>query len=59
MWNSMQDYYKILGRVCESCWEQALTFENSDDAAESHIDESMLSAYHIDFYLPSTPCGAF
>ena len=55
----MRDYYKILGRVRESRWEQALTFENSDDAAESRVDESMLSAYRVDFYLPSTPCGAF
>jgi hypothetical protein len=50
-WNSLKDFYKILDQVHESCWEQALTFDSIEDGTESHIDKSMLSAFHVDFYL--------
>ncbi|KAN0134486.1 hypothetical protein V8E53_007632 [Lactarius tabidus] len=54
-WNSMKDFYKILGRVRESHWKQAMTFDSfDDDDMECRIDESMLSAYCADFYLPSS-----
>lgn len=51
----MKDFFKNLTRVRESHWERAMQFNSFDDGMESQIDESMLSAYRADFYLPSSP----
>jgi hypothetical protein len=53
-WNSMKDFYGILRRLRESHWVHALNFDNLNDT-ESRADESLLSAYRVDFYLPSSP----
>jgi hypothetical protein len=60
-WNLMKDFYKILNQVCESRWGQALSFEDHNKSMESCIDESMLSAYHVDFYFPpsSPTCDTY
>ncbi|KAN0135021.1 hypothetical protein V8E53_007139 [Lactarius tabidus] len=60
-WNPMKDFYKILNRVHESHWGQALSFEDYNDSMESHVDDSMLSAYRMDFYLPpsSPTCDTY
>ncbi|KAH9178032.1 hypothetical protein EDB89DRAFT_2064412 [Lactarius sanguifluus] len=56
MWNSMKDFFQILDQVSESRWTQALNFTGYNDAENSnHIDESLLSAYHTNFYIPSSP----
>jgi hypothetical protein len=48
------DFYGILRRLRESHWVHALNFDNLNDT-ESRADESLLSAYRVDFYLPSSP----
>ncbi|KAI9435240.1 hypothetical protein BJY52DRAFT_1197719 [Lactarius psammicola] len=53
-WNAMKDFYRILDQISESRWARALNFANNDDT-ESCVNESLLSAYHIDFYIPSSP----
>ncbi|KAI9452657.1 hypothetical protein BJY52DRAFT_1190152 [Lactarius psammicola] len=53
-WNAMKDFYRILDQISESRWAQALNFANNDDT-ESCVNESLLSAYRIDFYIPSSP----
>ncbi|KAN0130004.1 hypothetical protein V8E53_012158 [Lactarius tabidus] len=60
-WNLMKDFYKILNRVHESHWGQALSFEDYNDSMESCVDDSMLSAYCMDFYLPpsSPTCDTY
>jgi hypothetical protein len=57
----MKDFYKILNRVHESHWGQALSFEDYNDSMESRVDDSMLSAYCMDFYLPpsSPTCNTY
>ncbi|KAH9024049.1 hypothetical protein EDB85DRAFT_2182811 [Lactarius pseudohatsudake] len=53
-WNSMKDFYRILDQISESRWMQALNFTDCDDI-ENPMDESLLSAYRIDIYIPSSP----
>jgi hypothetical protein len=53
-WNAMQDFYRTLNQLHEHHWAQAMSFNNYDET-ENGADESMLSAYRIDFYLPSSP----
>ena len=53
-WNSMKDFFKVLDKVRESRWEEALNFNDEDDT-DGHINESLLSAYRVDFYLSSSP----
>ncbi|KAH9014755.1 hypothetical protein EDB85DRAFT_1876224 [Lactarius pseudohatsudake] len=56
MWNSMKDFFQILNQVSASRWTQALDFTGYDDTENpNHIDESLLSAYRINFYIPSSP----
>ena len=52
---SMKDFYDTLNQVRESHWVRALAFDDLDDGPdepESHLDESMLSAFRTEFYLP-------
>ena len=35
-------------------WAHALTFDNHDDVIDGPADETMLSAYRADFYIPSS-----
>ncbi|KAH9172314.1 hypothetical protein EDB89DRAFT_2069978 [Lactarius sanguifluus] len=51
-WNAMKDFDRILDRVSESRWAQALDFVDCD---KDNLDESMLSAYRVDLYLSSSP----
>ncbi|KAH9019688.1 hypothetical protein EDB85DRAFT_2153576 [Lactarius pseudohatsudake] len=51
-WNAMKDFDRILDRVSESRWAQALDFVDCD---KENLDESTLSAYRADFYLSSSP----
>ena len=49
----MKDFYDT--QVRESHWVRALAFDDLDDGPdepESHLDESMLSAFRTEFYLP-------
>jgi hypothetical protein len=50
----MKHFYQSLGRVREGQWMQILSFED-DFITECHADESLLSAYCVDFYIPSSP----
>jgi hypothetical protein len=50
----MKDFYGILCCLCKSHWVHALNFDNLNDT-ESRTDESLLLAYRVDFYLPSSP----
>ena len=54
-WNAMEDFYRMLNPLHERYWVQALNFNSYDDATENGADESLLSAYRINFYLPSSP----
>ncbi|KAF8259013.1 hypothetical protein EI94DRAFT_1790722 [Lactarius quietus] len=49
------DFYTMMKRACESHWKQALNFSSSDDIAERCADESLLSAFRADFFLPPSP----
>ena len=52
---SMKDFYGALNQVRASDWEHALTFDSLDDeldGTESRLDESMVSAFRTDFYIP-------
>lgn len=51
----MEDFYRMLNPLRERYWVQALNFNSYDDATENGADESLLSAYRINFYLPSSP----
>ena len=51
LWNPIRDFYKKISGVGEIHWAQALTFE---DCAEFGVDESLLSAYRNDFFIPSS-----
>ncbi|KAF8260234.1 hypothetical protein EI94DRAFT_1706462 [Lactarius quietus] len=53
IWNAMQDFYGILNKLHEHHWVQILNF-NSYEEVENGADETLLSAFHIDFYLPSS-----
>ena len=50
----MKDFFRTLNGARESHWEQALTLDSDDgmDGTECCHDESMLSAFRADFYLP-------
>ena len=50
----MNDYYGILDGVGQSHWARALNFDDHDNT-ESHADESLLSAYRANFFVPSSP----
>ena len=55
----MRDFFKNLARLRESHWEQAMQFTDGFGDGESQIDESMVSAYRADIYLPSSsPCSS-
>ena len=54
IWSSMNDYYGILDGVGQSHWARALNFDDHDNT-ESHADESLLSAYRANFFVPSSP----
>ena len=53
-WVVMKDFYENLNRLHESHWAQALDFDSYGET-EKAVDESMLSTYRVDFYLPSSP----
>jgi hypothetical protein len=56
-WNSMKHFYQCLGWLPEVCWVQVLSFEDGVEMAFG-ADESLLSAYCMDFYVPSSPTKA-
>jgi len=53
-WRAMADFYKLFNRTRPSHWEDALKFDNEEDT-EDRVDDSMLSAYRTDIFLPSSP----
>ncbi|KAF8258997.1 hypothetical protein EI94DRAFT_1814165 [Lactarius quietus] len=54
IWNAVQDFYGILDKLHEHHWVQILNF-NSYEEVENSADKTLLSAFRIDFYLPSSP----
>ncbi|KAF8266370.1 hypothetical protein EI94DRAFT_1803221 [Lactarius quietus] len=53
-WRAMKDFYRMFEKTRPYHWEDVLTFDDHDDP-EDHIDDSTLSAYCADFFLPSSP----
>jgi hypothetical protein len=53
-WNTMRQFYQSLGMLHKPQWMKILHFED-DAIMESRADESLLSAYRMDFYIPSSP----
>ncbi|KAH9083726.1 hypothetical protein EDB83DRAFT_2309653 [Lactarius deliciosus] len=54
--SARSNFFQILDQVSKSHWTQALNFTGYDDTENlNNIDESLLSAYHTNFYIPSSP----
>jgi hypothetical protein len=57
-WRPLQVFYGHIDCLSERRWKLVLEFESSDgnnEDSSSHADESLISAYRADLYIPVSP----
>ncbi|KAF8256387.1 hypothetical protein EI94DRAFT_1711676 [Lactarius quietus] len=54
-WPAMQTFYLGFDRVHDFQWAEALDFNETKNIESPCTNQSLLSAFHMDFYIPSSP----
>ncbi|KAF8258695.1 hypothetical protein EI94DRAFT_1814782 [Lactarius quietus] len=54
-WPTMQTFYLGFDHVCDFQWAEALDFDKTENIESPCANQSLLSAFHMDFYIPSSP----